>query len=214
MGSGASFRSTEQHRVTQVSQEQDASDSQPVDGVFCTAFPLEVEAEINEASTLLSVVTTGKATTEGSTRSKRVSAQTNPPSHCFQGSTWTARGRKEDRHGVTIACTHKESYRRRCTRAQRFHSEHDHWRVAGRHGSHPGSSKQPTHLDACTQNSSPSSCRVHTKRGICRDRRWAHWRAHEGPVRLARRPAGPGTVTDQQLQRGTRQSQKPSAVRR
>ena len=31
-----------------------------------------------------------------------------------------------------------------------------HWRVADR---------QPNHLDACTQNSSSSSCRVHTKRG-------------------------------------------------
>ena len=43
--SGASFRSTEQHKVTQVSQEQDVSDSQPAD----------------EASTLLSVATIGKA---------------------------------------------------------------------------------------------------------------------------------------------------------
>ena len=48
---------------------------------------------------------------------------------------------------------------------QRFHSEHDHGRVAGRHGSHHGSSRQPNHHDACTQNSSTPSCRVHTKRG-------------------------------------------------
>ena len=44
-GGGASFRSTEQHKVTQVSQEQDVNDSQPADGVFCTACPMEGEAD-------------------------------------------------------------------------------------------------------------------------------------------------------------------------
>ena len=80
-GSGASTRSTEQHKVTQVSQELDVSDSQPA--VPKTAGPTEGEADwtivykdehedeiamkvmINDASTLLSVVTTGKAPTEG-----------------------------------------------------------------------------------------------------------------------------------------------------
>ena len=44
-GSGASFRSTEQHKVIQVSQEQEVSDSQPADGVFCTACSTEGEAD-------------------------------------------------------------------------------------------------------------------------------------------------------------------------
>ena len=41
----------------------------------------------------------------------------------------------------------------------------------------------------------------------------AHWRAHEGPGRLARRSAVLGAVADQQLQRSTWRSQKPSAAR-
>ena len=41
----------------------------------------------------------------------------------------------------------------------------------------------------------------------------AHWRAHESPVRLARRSAVLGAVADQQLQRSTRWSQKSSAAR-
>ena len=46
-----------------------------------------------------------------------MSAQTNLPSRCFQGSTWTVRGRTEDRRGATVACTPKESCvnKRHCT---------------------------------------------------------------------------------------------------
>ena len=47
-GSGASFRSTEQHKVTQVSH--DVSDSQPADGVLCTACPMEGKDEHEEES--------------------------------------------------------------------------------------------------------------------------------------------------------------------
>ena len=115
-GSGASFRSTEQHKVTQVSQQQDVSESQPADGVFCTACPMKGEADwtivhedeheeeilqsddeiamkvmINEASTLLGVVTTDKATTEGF-GSQETSECSDKPSH-RKGSRWTARGR-------------------------------------------------------------------------------------------------------------------------
>ena len=128
-GSGASFRTTEQHTVTQVSKEQDVSNSQSADRVFCTASSTEGEADwsivykdeheeevlqsddeiamkvmINEDSTLLSIVTTGRAPTEG------IGSQGTGPLHCFQGSSWTARGRKEDWHGVTLACTPKESF--------------------------------------------------------------------------------------------------------
>ena len=104
-GSGASFRSTEQHKGTQASKEQDVSDR---DGVFYTACPMEGEADwtivhkdeheeeilqsddeivkkvmINEASTLLSVVTTGKAPQEGfgSTESSEDSAGAASPVH-------------------------------------------------------------------------------------------------------------------------------------
>ena len=65
---------------------------------------------INEASILLSVVTTGKAPTEGFDSQEASECQTVLPSHCFQGSSWTARGRKEDRHGVTITSNPKESF--------------------------------------------------------------------------------------------------------
>ena len=89
-GGKASFRSTEQHKVSQVSKEQNVSNSQSADGVFCTARLTEGETDwtieykdeheeeflqsdveiavkvmINEASTLLSVVKAGKAPTGG-----------------------------------------------------------------------------------------------------------------------------------------------------
>ena len=65
--------------------------------------------------------------------------------------------------------------------------------------SHPG----------CRQTAEPSRC-VYTEQlsvilSCPHQQMWngdAHWRVHKGPVRLARRPAGPGAVTDQQLQRG------------
>ena len=184
-GSGASFRTTEQRKVTQVSKERDVSNSQSADRVFCTACPTDGEVDwsivhkdgheevamkvmINEASTLLSVVTNGKAPTEGT------GLQGTGPLHCFQGSSWTARGRKEDRHGVTLDCTPKDSFvnKRHHTfvvapglrgfiqnmTTGALHADTGHILVPDR---------QPSHLDACTQNSSPSSCRVHTKRGIC-----------------------------------------------
>ena len=97
-------------------------------------------------------------------RRKRVSVQTDLLSHCFQGSTWTARGLAWSDHCLQPERVFREREALHChrgTRAQEIHSEHDHWRVACR---------QPNYLDACTQNSSPSSCRVHTKRGISRDR--------------------------------------------
>ena len=135
---------------------------------------IAMKVMINEASTLLSVVTTGKAPAEESARRKRVSVQTALPLRCFQDSTWTARGRKEDRYGVTIACIPKESCtkKRHCTiivapgprgfvqnmTTGTVQVDTIHILVADR---------QPNHLDASTQNSSPSSCRVHTKRGIC-----------------------------------------------
>ena len=43
---------------------------------------------------------------------------------------------------------------------------------------------------------------------LCGDKQ--HYTAHEGPVRLARRSAVLGAVADQQLQRSTCRSQKPS----
>ena len=105
----------------------------------------------------------------------RMSTRTSSCSpHCFQGSSWTARGWREDKawrdhrlHPERVLREQEALHRHRCTRAQRFHSEHGHWRVADRHESHPGPSRQPNHLDAYTRNSSPSSCRVHTKRGNC-----------------------------------------------
>ena len=132
-GSGASFRSTEQHKVTQVSKEEDVIDSQPA--VQKTAGPTEGEADwtivykveheeeflqhedevamkviIDKASTLLSVVTTGKGPTEGFDSQETSECPDRLLSHCFQGSTWTARGGKVDWHGATFACNPKESF--------------------------------------------------------------------------------------------------------
>ena len=39
-------------------------------------------------------------------------------------------------------------YLHRCTQPQRFHQEHDHWRAAGRHGSHHGLCVHATNTSA------------------------------------------------------------------
>ena len=121
---------------------------------------------INEASTLLSVATTGKVPTEG------IGSQGTGPLHCFQGSSWTARGRKEDRHGVTLDCTPKESF---------VNKRHYTFVVA------PGTQVFIQNMTTCAlqadtshilnadrqsrcvfrEQLSPTSCRVHAKRGIC-----------------------------------------------
>ena len=176
-------------RLPKAFKKQDVSNSQLADGVFCTACPTEGEADwtivykdeheeeflqsdddivkkvMNEASTLLNVVTTGKAPTEDSACRNRVSARTDPS---FALLSWFVmyRQRKEGGqawsdhrlHPERVSHKQKARHLRRCTQAQRFHPEHDHWRVAGR---------QQCHLNACTQDSSPPSCRVHTKRGSC-----------------------------------------------
>ena len=180
-GSGASFRPTEQHKVTHVSQEQDVSDSQPADGVFCTACPTEGEADwtivykdehdeeflqsddeiamkvmINEASTLLSVVTSGKAPTEGFDPQETSECSDRPSFALLPGFVMDRQRegglawRDHRLHPERVLRDQEAPHFCRCTRAQRFHPERDHCRVAAR-----------------TQNTSPSSCRVHTKRGIC-----------------------------------------------
>ena len=123
-----SARPTEQHEVTKVSKEQDVSDR---DEVFYTACPsksetgkvivyedeheeeiLQSDGEtvkkvmINEASTILSTVPNSKAPREGF-GSQETSECSDKPSFAF--AFYTDRWRKEDRHGVTIACTPKES---------------------------------------------------------------------------------------------------------
>ena len=216
-------------------KKQDVSNSQLADGVFCTACPTEGEADwtivykdeheeeflqsdddivkkvMNEASTLLNVVTTGKAPTEDSACRKRVSARTDLPSHCFHGSSCTARGRKEDRHGATIACTPKES---------RTNKRHDTFVVAPKHR---GFIQNMT-TGALQADNRVISMRVHktalrhpvvstpnVEAAEIDDGRIGEltkvrldWR--EGLRDLAQ--------SRQQLQRGTRRSQKPSAARR
>ena len=130
---------------------------------------IAMKVMINEASTLLSVVTTGKATTEG-IGSQETSERSDKPSLTLLFRFVMDRQKKEGGQAWSDHCLHLERVLRkqeaphvhRCTRAQRFRPEHDHWRVADRHESHLGPSRQPSHLDACTP-----SCRVHTKRGIC-----------------------------------------------
>ena len=126
---------------------------------------IAMKVMINKSSTLLSVVTTGKAPIKRF-GSQKTSECSDRPSFALLSGFYTDRQRKEgeqawsnDRlHPGRVLHEQEARHHHRCTRAQKFHSEHDHQSVAGR---------QPNHLDACTQNSSPSSCRVHTKRGIC-----------------------------------------------
>ena len=83
-------------------------------------------------------------------------------------------GSNENRHGGTIACTLKES----CTKQRHYtfvvapgHRGFIQDTTTGALQADMGhilvEDRQPNHLDACTQNSSPISCHVHTKRGIC-----------------------------------------------
>ena len=177
-GSGASFRTTEQHKVTQVSKEQDVSNSQSADRVFCTASSTEGEADwsivykdeheeevlqsddeiamkvmINEASTLLSVVTTGK---EGTNRGNRLAGN---GSLALLSGFVMDRQRKEGGHAWSDPRLHPERvfreqealHLRRCTRHRGFiqnmttgalQADTSHILVADR---------QPHHLDACTE---------------------------------------------------------------
>ena len=148
-GGGASYRSTEQHKVTQVSQEQDVCVSQPANGVLCTACPMDGEAGwtivykdehevefllsndeitmkvmINEASTLLSIVTTGKATTEGFDSQER-SECSDKPSLALLSGIYMDRQSKEggqawsDRrlHPERVLREQEALHNHRCTRA-------------------------------------------------------------------------------------------------
>ena len=90
-----------------------------------------------EASTFLSVVTTGKVIEETSECSER-------PSFALLSGFVQDRQRKEDKqawrdhrlHPERVLREQETLLRHRCTQAQLFHSEHEHWRVAGRHESH------------------------------------------------------------------------------
>ena len=192
-GSGASFRTTEHHKVTQVSKEQDVSTSQPADRVFCTACPTEGKADwsivykdeheeeflksddeiamkvmINEDSTLLSVVTTGKAPTEG------IGSQGTGPVALLSGFVMD-RQRKEGGQAWSDPRLHPERvfreqeapHLRRCTRVRGFIQNMTTGALQAETSHNLVADRQPNHLDACAQNSSPTSCRVHTKRGIC-----------------------------------------------
>ena len=104
---------------------------------------------INKASALLSDVTTGTRRTDTSECSDR-------PSFALLSGFHVDCQRKEGGQAWSDHCLHPERvlreeealHLRRCNRAQRFHPEHDHWRVAGKHESHPG----------CTQTAESSRC--------------------------------------------------------
>ena len=146
---------------------------------------------INESSTLLSNVTTGTGKTEVFD-SQETSECSERPSHCFQGSSWTARGRKKDWHGGTIACTPKESCvnKRHCTfvvapGAQRFHPERDLCRVARRRGSHAG----------CRQTAESSRCVYTEQLSVilsCPHRTWNLLRSTVGAFASSRRSSQTG----------------------
>ena len=110
---------------------------------------------INEASTLVDTVINLKVPPDGFGSEKtsvvsrarmtrgRVVEQTFLRTCVLHGLSEEGRRKR----GVTIAYTPKETRTsgttsHRCAQAQRFHPEHDHWRVAGRHSSHRGSGSQ------------------------------------------------------------------------
>ena len=125
----------------------------------------------NEASTLLSVVTTGKAPIKRF-GSQETSECSDRPSFALRSGLVVDSHRKEggqawrDQRLRPERVLQEAPQLRRCTSHRCFIQNMTICRVAHRHGSHLGSNRQPSHFDACTQNSSPSSCRVHTRRGI------------------------------------------------
>ena len=64
---------------------------------------------------------------------------------------------------MTMRCGHH-----RCAREQRFHTEHDYWRIAGRHSSSHGSIRQQFHHGPCFLTT--------TRHAKSRDRDWTAFR--------------------------------------